>query len=461
MQAVSLPRALCYNAHTMSANPPQDAAPKEISLADAIRFAQHLQRAEKLDDAEAIYQQILKVLPDEPNALHFLGLLRHQQGRNDEALALIHRACALLPGESGPWLNLGNVLLEMDRMDDAVDAFKQAADYAPDNPTIYTNLGVLYARRRHFDNAERAYRHAMGLAKDSSATLMHNYAMMLQRQGRYEECVAYSLKSRELYPDDPKTQRMLAVSYALLGDMENARSVARQWHDRAPDHPESQHLLASMGAAPLPARASDAYIVAEFDSFSKSFDAKLEALEYRAPEFVANALARAIAPATLAGDILDAGCGTGLCAPRLAPMAARLDGIDLSPGMLEKAHSRGGYDSLIQGELTAFIAAHHARWDAIVSADTLCYFGDLTPVCAAAHGALRAKGLLIFSVEALDSTDAAYRMNISGRYIHSRAYLEKALCQAGFDIPHLEQVVLRTEFLRPVQGWVVTARRAP
>lgn len=41
------------------------------------------------------------------------------------------------------------------------------------------------------------------------------------------------------------------------------------------------------------------------------------------------------------GEVLEVGCGTGLLLQRLAAHASRAVGVDLSPGMLEKARERG------------------------------------------------------------------------------------------------------------------------
>jgi Flp pilus assembly protein TadD len=293
-------------------NPTNDGAdetapPRQVTLIEAIQAAQHLQRAREFDRAEAIYQQILAAVPDEPNALHFLGVLRHQQGRNDEAAGLIRRAAARLPGDSGPWMNLGNVLLESQRYDDAVDAYQQAAACAPGDVLIYSNLGLLYARLDHFEQAEASFRHALSLAPDAEYAL-YNYARMLQRQGRNEEAVAYYIKMLHANPHDPKARRMLSRSHALLGDMASARGVLRDWLALDPGNPQALHLLAAAGGGEAPVRASNDFIAAEFDGFANSFDAALELLGYRAPELVAAALARAIAPATVVGDVLDAGC---------------------------------------------------------------------------------------------------------------------------------------------------------
>ena len=49
--------------------------------------------------------------------------------------------------------------------------------------------------------------------------------------------------------------------------------------------------------------------------------------------------------------ILDLGCGTGLAGLAFQPLAARLDGVDLSPAMIEKARARGIYDHLDVADL--------------------------------------------------------------------------------------------------------------
>jgi predicted TPR repeat methyltransferase len=127
--------------------------------------------------------------------------------------------------------------------------------------------------------------------------------------------------------------------------------------------------------------------------------------------------------------------------------------------MLAKAAARGGYDKLVQAELTEYLAQHEQHWHAIVSADTLCYFGDLSAVFAAVQSALRARGLLVFSVEALAVDESGYQLHYHGRYSHTRGYLESSLRTAGFDLVSIEPVALRFEVLRPVQGWVVVARK--
>jgi len=168
----------------------------------------------------------------------------------------------------------------------------------------------------------------------------------------------------------------------------------------------------------------------------------------------------AVLPAPAAAlDVLDAGCGTGLCAPLLRPHARRLAGVDLSGGMVEKARQRGGYDALDVAELTAYLQQQPGAWDVVLSADTLVYFGELGTVLAAAHAALRPGGWLAFSLEAEEGEGDCVTLTASGRYRHSRAHVLHALERACFHDIRISEDSLRKEFGQPVRSWVVLARR--
>jgi predicted TPR repeat methyltransferase len=126
--------------------------------------------------------------------------------------------------------------------------------------------------------------------------------------------------------------------------------------------------------------------------------------------------------------------------------------------MLGQARARAIYDDLVEDELTSFLRAHPAVYDLIASADTLCYFGDITPVSAAAVQALRHGGWLAFTLERADDVEE-YRINPHGRYSHAGGYVAASLDAAGLRDVRVEPAVLRFEAGQPVDGWVVRGRR--
>lgn len=443
----------------MSAQPALQGTVQRVSLAEAFAHAQLLQRSLRLTEAETVYGEILQQIPGEPNALHFLGILRHQQGDASSAARLIREAAERMPHEAGPWINLGNVLVENGDFEQASLAYQRAIDLAPASVQPFNNLGILHTRLRQWQQAEACFLHGLRMVPDS-AYLHLNYSCMLQGSGRLREAVAHGMQSVSLDPKSATARKLLGMSYYLLGEEGNAIRTFQEWHELEPDNPEAVHHLAALGVGEVPARASDRYVEQLFDGFAESFDQQLQSLGYRAPAVVHEALVGAAA--RLPGDavILDAGCGTGLCGALIRPLAKSLHGVDLSNGMLERARTRGLYDALHQAELTAFLRSVAEPYHAIVSADTLCYFGDLGDVLRAARNALSADGLLVFTLEALTDSGQGFKLQFHGRYAHASSYVEQALAGAGFRLESIEQSVLRHELVEPVQGWVVVATPA-
>ena len=76
--------------------------------------------AGRLPEAERIYQRILETEPNQPVALHLLGVIARQVGKNDTAVDLITRALATKPDYAEAHNNLGNALRDLGRLDEAV-----------------------------------------------------------------------------------------------------------------------------------------------------------------------------------------------------------------------------------------------------------------------------------------------------------------------------------------------------
>lgn len=433
---------------------------QDLSVRDAFELAVRLHRAGRLDEAHMLYARIVEAVPDYADALHFMGVLQHMRGRNDEALGLIHRSITLNDAVPDWHNNLGNVLLESGRVDAAADAYARACALAPDRPDVLNNLGVLRREQGRPAEAEAFYRRAIAL-DPAYADAFSNLGRLLNGLGRQEEALAAFCEALVLNPRFVKARHALGMAYQMLGRLDDAAQVYRDWLAEEPGHPEALHHLAACTGDGVPERAPDAYVEKVFDDFANSFDAKLAMLDYRAPTLIAEAVAQRLGEARRDIAVLDAGCGTGLCGPLLAGYARRLEGVDLSERMLAKAQVRQVYDALAKAELTAFMdGVEPGSYDLVVSADTLCYFGDLHPVVRAAANALRPRGWLIFTAEASTGDGGAgFQLNPHGRYSHREHYLREVLAAVGLAVEGLQRAQLRMENGKPVEGWVVSCRK--
>jgi predicted TPR repeat methyltransferase len=418
-----------------------------------------MHRDGELKDADTLYRRILAAAPDYADAVHFYGVMLHHRDRSDEAIAMIERSIALDPTPNR-FNNLGNALVERGRLDEAIDAYRRSLDLDSTNADAYNNLGSLQKAQGRLEEAEAAYLRALEISPEHINALT-NLGNLRSDQGRYNESVGLYWKAISLNPANDRSRYRLGYAYYAVKQFDAAAEAFRLWLEAEPGNPIPQHMMAALTGSNIPARASDAYIEQTFDGFAASFDAKLEMLSYRAPQLIAAAVGRVAGTPAADRVILDAGCGTGLCGPLLAPYANHLTGVDLSARMLDAARLRGAYHELFKGELTSFIDGRPTSADIIASADTLCYFGTLDKVFAAAARALRDDGCLIFSVEAATPEEApdGFRINPHGRYSHTQHYVERAVSEAGLAIVSVDAEVLRSENHLPVNGFVVTARR--
>jgi predicted TPR repeat methyltransferase len=432
----------------------------ELELNEALAVSVALQQRGFVDAAQQLCERVLAIAPSHPDALHFSGLLLHRKGDSAGGLELLRRALALRPDAAGIWNNLGNILRALDRHDAAAEAYERSASLAPDDPDVLNNLGVLRRGQGRPDEAEAALRRAIAL-RPQFVDAYNNLGNLLHARGEWAEAVDLYMRAFTFAPPHRETRKLLAIAYQRLGEHDKATQIYREWVEEEPDNPVARHYLSACTGTDVPARAPDAFVETTFDRFAATFDSRLEGLLYRAPELLGDVVARIYGEPKKALEVLDAGCGTGLCGPLLAPYARRLVGVDLSAEMLARARSRSLYDALHKAELTAFLSSARKEYDLIISADTLCYFGELTEIAAGAYGALRPCGCLAFTVEALDEAEASagHRLEDHARYAHTRDYIQSTFTTAGFIDLQAEEAHLRIEGGRPVRGFVVSCRR--
>src|SRR5437763_8801031 len=99
---------------------------RRMDIDHALELAATHQDAGRLDEAEAIYGQVLAVARD-PDALHLLGLIHQQRGRHDLALPLLREAADADPQAFEFWYALGASLYALGQAGAAVEAFRAAA----------------------------------------------------------------------------------------------------------------------------------------------------------------------------------------------------------------------------------------------------------------------------------------------------------------------------------------------
>jgi predicted TPR repeat methyltransferase len=372
--------------------------------------------------AESDYLTALRLDPHLAEAAFGLGLICFQRRRFAESVKWLRRSIADGGRDMGLYVCLGQALFLLGDFGEAVIALETAVRFPECDGGVIEKLAQLRlietCVRADADAAVAAYREIAGThARDADAVTL----------------TAFQFLSGFGY-------REAAIK---LGDWRLARN---------PDDAMQTYLLAALRSESL-ARAPDNYLVAYFDEFADTFESKLvDALNYRVPEKLHAMLAKG---GRRFANVLDLGCGTGLCAPFLHQLGDRLTGVDLSRRMLEKASARALYNDLIEAEAGDFLDHSTDLFDLVVAADFIPYFGDLAGLFEKVARVLKPGGLLAFNAE---TAERDFCILPSGRFAHATSYIDAAAA-VNFTRIDLQHTMIRLEAAKPVDGVLVVLRR--
>ncbi|MFL2918168.1 MAG: tetratricopeptide repeat protein [Thalassobaculaceae bacterium] len=114
-------------------------APIDELLERALQY----HNAFKVNQAIGFYEKILQISPENPHAIHYLGVAYHQLDQHDLALKFLEMAVSLKPDSSETFNHYGSALLKVPNFEAAGAAFRQALKLNPSNAEALFNLGNL------------------------------------------------------------------------------------------------------------------------------------------------------------------------------------------------------------------------------------------------------------------------------------------------------------------------------
>jgi tetratricopeptide (TPR) repeat protein len=215
----------------------------EVSIQQAFDQVLRLRQAGRRADADSLYRQIVGQVPNEPNALHTLGVLAHRAGQNEFAEDLIGRAIALAPEDAEYHENLGVVLAAGERWDEAAEAFERAVTLDPS--VAETCLNAANALRRTGRNTEAMARYRQAIALKPDLVAAHNnLGNLLRESGRMDEAIASFQRAIELRPDYVEARNNLAGALLETDEPEQAIEQYRRAAAARPNAPEIHNNLA-------------------------------------------------------------------------------------------------------------------------------------------------------------------------------------------------------------------------
>ena len=220
---------------------------------DLLREAKALHLLGRLSEAQQVYQKILGEDEANPDALHFLGLIKHQQGDQAAAAERMFRSIALNPNSAEFHSNLGAVLSRAGRLEEAMGVLERAIQLRPQYPEAYDNMGIVLEKQGKTDQAIIAWTKAVEFQPDFVPALTR-LAKALVATDRFDEGLERVRKAIELTRDNGDLQNQLGCELRKLGKLEEAVVVFRRAAQLEPS-----------AAEPLSNRGFTLYELGQFD----------------------------------------------------------------------------------------------------------------------------------------------------------------------------------------------------
>ena len=359
----------------------------------------------RLKEAEVIYKKAIELKPDYAEAHSNLAIILKEQSRLKEAEACYRQAIKLKPDYAEAHYNMGNTLKELGRLEEAEASYVQAITLKPDYVKAYNNLGVMLQEQGRLDEAEVSYKKAITLKPDY-ADFYANLGNTLRDQDKLLEAKLNYKKAIELKGDSKKFKHIFD---ALTGKTTNF--------------------------------APREYVEVLFDNYAINFENSLvNKLEYKTPNKIVEMIV-AKNPNIQLGSVLDLGCGTGLIGDEIKKYCSNLEGVDLSKLMLEKASAKNIYDKLEHKDIVEYLSTEDLDFNYFISSDVFVYVGNLSEIFRLIKSRNKSKGKFVFSTEHTDRD--GFFLEQTGRYSHSKKYIESLCNKFGYKLSHFEVVNLR------------------
>jgi predicted O-linked N-acetylglucosamine transferase (SPINDLY family) len=193
------------------------------SVMERLKKSVDLHRAGRLDEAEHLYRDIVRVDPGHADALHLLGVIAHQRQDYDTAIESISRAITVRPRAALFHCNLGASLREVKEPQKAIDSFREAIRLDSELAEAHYNLALALRGQRQFAEAVIVGRRSVEL-DPLNAVALHNLGIIYNALEQRDEALDCFLKAIDLEPDNCAARSDAGATLLSFGKLDEAIS---------------------------------------------------------------------------------------------------------------------------------------------------------------------------------------------------------------------------------------------
>lgn len=215
------------------------------SLLRQVEVAIEHHRAGRRSDAEQACRTALAGDPENPDALHLLGILAFERGDHDEAATLISRSVSRNGNNILALFNLGRVYEARGELPQAEVQYRNILSLAPQDAAVHHVLGDVLCARQQDAAAITHYRQALQIRHDFPEAHL-SLGNMLKTQGRVDEAISSYAEAVRLKPNFAQAQLRLGIALREQRQFDRAVTHFEAAVALRPDLKEAQAALGDL-----------------------------------------------------------------------------------------------------------------------------------------------------------------------------------------------------------------------
>ncbi len=209
-------------------------------------------------EAAAIcFENVTRLVPGEPNAWYYQGVIHQGAGRFDPAVAAFERVLEARPDDLATLLRAGEIRFQQRRLDEAAAYFDRAHAVDPSSASVAFGRGRIANARRQWQEAVELFERTLELQPDADS-VFHPLGLAHRRLGDLEAAKASLAKAGPNTPvfDDPLMGRLFELtatsrSFFIEGNRARRRGLgelAESYYRRALElDPADASVLYNLG----------------------------------------------------------------------------------------------------------------------------------------------------------------------------------------------------------------------
>ena len=170
-----------------------------MNIKNAIKSAFENYQAGNLQQAVHICQKIVKIHPDNINAINLLGIISYQQKDYDATIKNQKKLITLTQNNAQAYYILGHSMQEKGAIDEAILHYQKSLQLNPNFADAYYNLGTIFQDKKRYDEAISCYQKSLQF-NPTDISAIFNIGLSLQEKRQFDEAITYYQKALQINP---------------------------------------------------------------------------------------------------------------------------------------------------------------------------------------------------------------------------------------------------------------------